>query len=119
MSEESISELGRRLVIGRKRDGRSVYDPQAKRELILASRASGTSIAQLARECGVNANQLVTGVRQYERARVAEQEPPPVPSFVPVRVEAASTEAATRVSLDVQPRLPNGVLIDLRGCDVE
>ena len=42
-----------------------------------------------------------------------------MPSFVPVRIEAASTEAATRVSLDVQARLPNGVLIDLRGCDVE
>ena len=31
-----IEELARRLIIGRKRDGRSVYDPGAKRELIEA-----------------------------------------------------------------------------------
>jgi transposase len=27
-----ISELARRLVVGHKRDGRSIYDEQAKRE---------------------------------------------------------------------------------------
>ncbi|MBC7957490.1 MAG: transposase, partial [Cytophagales bacterium] len=68
MSDETILDLARRLVVGRKRDGRSVYDAQAKRELILACRAPGVSMAKLARECGINANQLSAWVRQYERA---------------------------------------------------
>jgi hypothetical protein len=50
-----ISELARRLVVGHKRDGRSIYDEQAKRELVLACREPGVSIAKLARDCGVNA----------------------------------------------------------------
>ena len=64
MSDETISDLARRLVVGRKRDGRSVYDAQAKRELILACRAPGVSMAKSARECGINANQLSAWVRQ-------------------------------------------------------
>lgn len=31
---EGIEELARRLVVGHKRDGRSIYDTQAKAELI-------------------------------------------------------------------------------------
>ncbi len=37
---EWTTELAGRLVIGRKRDGRCVYDAEAKRELVLASRMS-------------------------------------------------------------------------------
>lgn len=38
---ERISELARRLVVGRRRDGRCVYDAQAKHELIMACREPG------------------------------------------------------------------------------
>lgn len=68
MSDETISDLTRRLVFGRKRDGRSVHDAQAKRELILACRVPGVSTAGLVRECGINANQLSAWLRQYEKA---------------------------------------------------
>ena len=64
---ELISDLARRLVVGHKRDGRSIYDEQAKRELVLACREPGASIAKLARDCGVNANQVNSWVRLYER----------------------------------------------------
>ena len=45
---EQITELKQRLVVGRKQDGRSCYDPQAKRELIEAGLQPGVSVAKLA-----------------------------------------------------------------------
>ena len=118
MSEDFFSELGRRLVIGRKRDGRSVYDPQAKTELIRACRESGRSVAKIARECGVNANQLATWIRLDERAQLAGTQTPPPLSFVPVHIEPAASKSTERAPVDLQARLPNGVLVELRNCDV-
>ena len=54
--EIDVGDLAQRLVIGRKRDGRGIYDPGAKRELLELCRRPGASVARLARECGVNAN---------------------------------------------------------------
>ncbi len=122
---EWISELAGRLVIGHKRDGRSIYDPQAKLELVLACRESGVSIAKLARECGVNANQVNSWVRLHERKMAKDRSSNeevliPAPAFVPVHIDAApATSAQAPVSMDMQARLPNGVAIDLRGCDVQ
>lgn len=116
-----IEGLARRLVISRKRDGRCVYDPAAKRELIEACRQSDVSVTKLARECGVNANQLSTWVRQHERQ--ARQVAPtavvemPAPAFIPVSIEPVKPPA-TQPGLDLQARLPNGVVVDLRGCDL-
>jgi transposase len=50
------SELKGRLIVGRKQDGRCVYDPQAKRELIEACMAPGVSVARLALDYGLNVN---------------------------------------------------------------
>ena len=122
---EWISELAGRLVIGHKRDGRSIYDPQAKLELVLACRESGMSIAKLARECGVNANQVNSWIRLHERKMAKDRSSNeevliPAPAFVPVHIDAApATSAQAPVSMDMQARLPNGVVIDLRGCDVQ
>ena len=72
---ESLEELARRLVVGHKRDGRSVYDEQAKAELVAECGKPGVSVSRLAREVGVNANQLSRWVReQGERQRVATKE---------------------------------------------
>ena len=114
MSEELFSELGRRLVIGRKRDGRCVYDPQAKVELIRACRESGRSVAKIARECGVNANQLATWIRLDEKAQLAMTQVPPPLSFVPVHIEPMASESPACTPMDLQARLPNGVLVELR-----
>src|SRR5262245_11771436 len=98
MSEDFDTEdLARRLVIGRKRDGRSVYDASAKRELIEACLRPGASVTGLARACGVNANQLSTWVREHERGKaktVARHEVIEMPSaaFVPVQLEPARPE---------------------------
>ena len=120
---ESISDLARRLVVGHKRDGRSIYDEQAKRELVLACREPGVSIAKLACDCGVNANQVNSWVRLYER-QLAKSMAPSVdvvdaktPAFVALEVAAVCQEETS--SMDVQARLPNGVVVDLRGCDMQ
>lgn len=119
---DELEDLKRRLVIGRKRDGRSVYDETAKAELVALCMQPGTSVSRLARECGVNANQLSAWVRQHERKNAppaqAQLAQVPTPAFVPVTVEATPT-APAEPALDLQARLPNGVVIDLRGCDLE
>jgi len=120
---EGIEELAQRLVIGHKRDGRSIYDPQAKAELIEICRRGEVSMAKVARVCGVNANQLNSWVRQRERALTARPNSPsgevvevPAPAFVPVQIEdTAPAQPACTISL--QARLPNGVVLDLQGCD--
>jgi transposase len=118
-----ISELGSRLVVGHKRDGRCVYSAQAKQELVIACRESGVSISKVARECGINANQLSAWIRRHERgstkgvAPVASAVQKTQPAFVSVAIEAAKQEAV--VTLDLQARLPNGVVVDLRGCDMQ
>jgi len=118
---EVIADLGRRLVIGHKRDGRSIFDPQAKRELIELCLQPGVSLAKTARECGVNANQLATWVRERRRSdaqgaaggEVVEA----APVFVPVQLETPSPPQP-ELALSLQARLPNGVVVDLRECDM-
>lgn len=116
---EGIEGLARRLVVGHKRDGRIIYDPQAKAELIEICRRGEFSMAKLARECGVNANQLNSWVRQHERvaagagATTGDVVEVHAPAFVPVEIEAdAAQEPACVIGL--QARLPNDVTIDLR-----
>jgi transposase len=125
---DSLAELTRRLVVGHKRDGRSIYDDKAKRELVLACREPGASMARIARECGVNANLLAGWVRQHERI-VAEGRPPggeiveapasaPASAFVPVCIEPAGQDVADAPVVSLQARLPNGIVLDLQGCEL-
>ena len=121
---ERIAELARRLVIDHKRDGRCIYDEQAKRELIEVYPQSGMSVAKLARECGVNANLLTTWIRGRKRTTVvaaagSEVVDAPVapPAFIPVRVEPV-VQQPPEVTMNVQARLPNGVVVELQGCDL-
>ncbi|WP_298235624.1 transposase [uncultured Azohydromonas sp.] len=124
MSDSHLSELAQRLVIGHKRDGRSIYDEGAKHELVMACLEPGASLAKIARACSVNANQLASWVRQHERS-VAQSTSPggeiveaaQASDFVPVRIEPAEPAAAEPV-VNLQARLPNGVVLDLRGCDL-
>jgi transposase len=118
---DRVEELARRLVIGHKRDGRSVYDEQAKAELVAECAKPGASVSRVARQAGVNANQLSRWIRERgqggrrratSRAVVAAPE-----AFVPVAIET-SIPAAARPTLSFQARMPNGVVIDLAGCDL-
>jgi transposase len=79
---EKTTELSRPLVVGRKRDGRNCYDPEAKRELVAACLRPGISVSRMALEHGVNANLLRKWIDHYRGTAVAR--PVPLPSFVPV-----------------------------------
>ena len=62
---DDLEDLKRRLVVGHKSDGRSVYDEAAKSELVALCRQPGASVSRLARECGVNANQVGRWLREH------------------------------------------------------
>jgi transposase len=121
-----MEELARRLVVGRKSDGRSVYDEAAKAELVAACAKPGASVSRLAREVGVNANQLSRWVREHSQRRQRAVAVPPAASeaFVAVPIQAVTPVPVTTayepevLRLCLQARLPNGVVVDLRECDL-
>ena len=123
---DAMEELARRLVVGHKRDGRSVYDEVAKAELVAACGKPGASVSRLARQCGVNANQLSRWVREHSQRLQRSLTVPPAasPAFVAVPLEAAvpmplaTVDEQPAVRLGLQARLPNGVVVDLRECDL-
>ena len=120
MSDEWM-ELAQRLVVGRKRDGRCVYDEQAKLDLVTAARRPGVSVSAIARACGVNANQVSRWLREHEQRPSRKQTADVVEAdsaFVAVRVQATSGPSQGS-STTLQARLPNGVVIDMCGCDVQ
>ena len=120
--EIDLEDLARRLVVGRKRDGRGIYDPGAKRELIELCQRPGISVAKLARDVGVNANLLaswlrgrgVTGAEIVDAAPMIEAPPA---RFVALHLESGlSAVPAAPAPPSLQARLPNGVVVDLQ-CD--
>jgi transposase len=119
-----MQELASRLVVGRKSDGRAVYDEAAKAELVAACGRPGASVSRLARECGVNANQLSRWVREHSqrRQRAVAVSRVPREAFVAVPIEAAApvptNDSRSSARMGLQARLPNGVVLDLRECDL-
>lgn len=122
---DDLEDLKRRLVIGHKRDGRSVYDETAKSELVALCMQPGASVSRLARECGVNANQVARWLREHgqgRRRKVVAIAAPAAAAFVAMPVMAAASTHVGRddsavAQLSLHACLPNGVAIDLRGVD--
>jgi len=106
-------ELSRPLVVGHKRDGRSCYDREAKRELVEACLRPGISIARMALEHGVNANLLRRWIDQYREIETPVAAAHSLPAFIPV-VTTATPEPTVRALSVV---FPNGVKLDLSGMD--
>jgi transposase len=52
--KEHTSRLSSALIVGHGRDGRCLYDPEAKRELVRLCLQPGTSVAKVALEHGIN-----------------------------------------------------------------
>jgi transposase-like protein len=123
---EIDTEVVRRLVTGRKNDGRAVYDPQAKAEVVRACMKPGISVARMALQCGINANLLRRWITQSMGAdmKACRVNMPTVAiagtdTFVPLRlaapgaVPATATVTAAALKLRLHARLPNGVEVDL------
>ncbi len=120
-----LEDLKRRLVVGHKRGGRCIYDEAAKAELVEMCRQPGASVSRLARECGINANQVSRWLREdaarRKRSLLARCTPVASP-FVAVPVSAPAvtspTQAASETAhMSLQARLPNGVTVELHGAD--
>jgi transposase len=120
---EELQDLRRRLVVGHKADGRSVYSEQAKAELVQLCMQPGASVSRLARECGVNANQVCRWLRERGHVRRPRQATSRAVStaaaFVAVPVVSAAVPAQEGLATvaQLQARLPNGVAIELGGID--
>jgi transposase len=121
-----LEDLKRRLVVGRKRGGRCIYDEAAKSELVEMCRQPGASVSRLARECGINANQVSRWLREHahkhKRSLLARCTPETSPfvavPVLPPAVTLAARDASETVSMSLQARLPNGVTVELRGADL-
>jgi transposase len=115
--------------LGHHRDGRSIYDPQARSDLVRASQQPGVSLARVARLCGINANVLGNWVRQHERSKGVDAaaqgeviDMPVAPAFLAVQVDPAPAPApapAPPPEVALQVRLPNGVTLDMRVPDLD
>jgi len=124
---EIDAEVLRRLVTGRKNDGRAVYDPQAKAEVVRACMKPGVSVAGMALQCGINANLLRRWISQSmgaERKASRVDIPPSVAKdcaddFVPLRLAVPEAVAVASVALKVRlhARLPNGVEVEISDAD--
>lgn len=121
---EDIEAIAKRLVVGRKRDGRGIYDAQARSDLVRASQQPGVSLARIARLCGINANVLSNWVRQHERSKgggAASRgdviDMPTASAFLAVQVDRAAPAPTPPLALQV--RLPNGVTLDMHLPDMD
>jgi transposase len=106
-----------------------VYDEAVKAELVAHCGKPGASVSRLARECGINANQLTRWMREHRErtdkdkagaAPVAGVSSAAPSSFVAVPVVSPSTlrtTPAAPLAIALQARLPNGVVLDLREVD--
>jgi len=107
MSDER-EELGRRLVIGHKSDGRKVFDERVKAEVVALATRKGTSVSRLARQLDINANQLSRWIREQRRAgerrTVLEAVVPSQPAFMPVEIQAPAP-TTTCATLSIQVRM--------------
>ncbi|MDE1918984.1 MAG: transposase [Sphingomonadales bacterium] len=115
-------------------NGRRYYGRAGKARLVEACLEPGISVARLALEHGVNANQLRKWVSKYQerqsrnRQRGAGQSPDPS-AFVRVETSPAravqhtggiaSRPAGLVASARLQASMPNGVSLTLEGCDAQ
>lgn len=115
-------------------NGRRYYGRAGKARLVEACLEPGISVARLALEHGVNANQLRKWVRKYQQRqstngqRSAGQLPDPS-AFVRVETSPAravrhpggiaSQPAGLVPSARLQASMPNGVSLTLEGCDAQ
>ena len=109
--KECKPQLSRPLIVGHGRDGRCLYDPKAKRELVEVCLQPGISVAKVALEFGINANLLRKWMGHYcETAHPNPNSPLALPAFVPVQSLSAGKSAESTLSAE----LPNGVKLTLQ-----
>jgi transposase len=108
--KEHTTRLSRPLIAGHGRDGRCLYDPEAKRELVRICLQPGLSVAKVALEHGINANLLRKWIGLHPEAGASVRNSTlALPTFAPVL--ALGAEQPTKPVINVT--LPNGVKLEL------
>jgi len=109
--KEHTTRLSRSLIVGHGRDGRCLYDPEAKRELVEVCLQPGISVAKVALEYGINANLLRKWMGHYREAGHADRNSSSaLPAFVPVQSLSLEKPAESALSAE----LPNGVKLAMQ-----
>jgi len=109
--KEHNTRLSRPLIVGHGRDGRCLYDPEAKRELVEVCLQPGISVAKVALEYGINANLLRKWMGHHrEVGHAGPNSSLALPAFVPVH----SLNAEKSVESLLSAELPNGVKLALQ-----
>lgn len=109
--KEHNTRLSRPLIVGHGRDGRCLYDPEAKRELVEVCLQPGVSVAKVALEYGLNANLLRKWMGHYRGTGHSQPNSPlALPAFVSVQSMSVGKPAESALSAE----LPNGVKLALR-----
>jgi transposase len=108
---ERVVDLVPGLVRGQKRNGRCVYDKQAKRELVRRCQQPGVSVAAMALAHGLNANLLRKWITMSGRRRGGEDERA-VAMMLPVTMQRPMPAASHAGDLEVV--LPGGT-VRIRG----
>lgn len=108
MTERTAADLVPNLVCGHRRNGRTVYDAQAKRELVRRVLEPGVSLAGTALAHGINANLLRRWVvlHRGKGSRAARREA----SLVPVAVHEEIHRSVTPSEGWVEVVLAAGVV---------
>lgn len=110
MKEHNNTRLSRPLIVGHRRDGRCLYDPEAKRELVEVCLQPGISVAKVALDYGINANLLRKWMGQHrETGQSNPSNPLALPAFAPVLALSPEKSVESRFSAE----LPNGVKLAL------
>jgi transposase len=107
---EHVIDVVPGLVRGQKRDGRCVYDKQAKRELIRRCQQPGVSVAGMALAHGLNANLLRKWITVASTRRGSLTSAAPV--LLPVTTQSAAPASPSDAHLEVV--LPGGTVL-IRG----
>ena len=108
--KEHTTRLSRPLIAGHGRDGRCLYDPEAKRELVGFCLQPGISVAKVALEHGINANLLRKWIGLHQEAASSVRNGAlALPTFAPVL--ALGAEQPAKPALNVT--LPNGIKLEL------
>lgn len=97
---ERVVDLVAGLVRGQKRNGRCVYDKQAKRELVRRCQQPGVSVAAMALAHGLNANLLRKWITMSGRCCGVEGERA-VPLMLPVTMLSPAAASASGGSMEV------------------
>lgn len=118
MKKHTTRRLSRPLIAGHGRDGRCLYDPEAKRELVRICLQPGISVAEVALEHGINANLLRKWIGLYRETGYSDPNSSLALSvFAPVLSLGAEKPAEPVLSVmfanGVKLELPSVALSDL------